>query len=171
MNHHVTLTPSQRAWHEAAKAREADRVRKARLLQERHENDGGNVVYIDAKPRPKPVKRPLYKHLSHKAEPEWVAREILFDAHVKQWRYLSGQENITCRAYIKMRAAELGFTFEEITGPKRARKYVEPRHLIMWEVKTKLRPEISYPELGRLFGGRDHTSALWAVRRIQEKMS
>lgn len=95
MNHHVTLTPSQRAWHEAAKAREAERVRKARLLQERHENDSGNVVYIDAKPRPKPVKRPLYKHLSHKAEPEWVAREILFDAHVKQWRYLSGQENIT----------------------------------------------------------------------------
>lgn len=146
-------------------------MRKARLLQERHENDGCNAVYIDAKPRLNPVKRPLYKHLSHKAEPEWMAREILFDAHVKQWRYLSGQENITCRAYIKIRAAEFGMTFEDIIGPKRSRKYVEPRHLIMWEVKTKLRPEMSYPELGRLFGGRDHTSALWAVRRIQEKMS
>ncbi|MDH2092647.1 hypothetical protein N5K21_28520 [Rhizobium pusense] len=166
MNHHVTLTPSQRAWHEAAKAREAERVRKARKLQEQHESNFPNVVYIDAMPKPKSVKRPLYKHLSHKIEPEWKGREILFDAHVKQWRYLSGQENITCRAYIKIRAAEFGMTFEDIIGPKRSRKYVEPRHLIMWEVKTKLRPEMSYPELGRLFGGRDHSSALFAVRKI-----
>ncbi|NSY48472.1 helix-turn-helix domain-containing protein [Agrobacterium tumefaciens] len=171
MNHHVTLTPSQRAWHEAAKAREADRVRKAMRLKAHDELGDKTVIYIDAKEKPKPIRPPLSRQLSHMAIPEWKRREILFDAHVKQWRYLSGQENITCRAYIKMRAAELGFTFEEITGPKRARKYVEPRHLIMWEVKTKLRPEISYPELGRLFGGRDHTSALWAVRRIQEKMS
>lgn len=88
-------------------------------------------------------------------------------AHVEAYRaWMAEGTGSPCKAYIMRRAADFGFTYSQIVGPSRLKKLIEPRHRIMWEIKRHLKPEISFPELGRLFGGRDHTSTMWAVKKI-----
>jgi hypothetical protein len=52
----------------------------------------------------------------------------------------------------------------DITGPRRTANMVRPRQVAMCLSKTMIGK--SLPEIGRLFGGRDHTTALHAVRKI-----
>lgn len=89
------------------------------------------------------------------------------DAHVRSWEAWKAMQGSPCRNYIKRRCEELGVPYEGIVGSSRFRRHCYPRQLIMWELKTFVKPSISYPELGRLFGGRDHTTALHAVRKIE----
>ncbi len=96
------------------------------------------------------------------------------DAHVREW-YRWRREQIDASAspirdYVRRRAAELGFSYAEIVGPRQLRILIKPRHLIIWEIKTFVKPEISFPELGRIFGGRDHTTILSAYRKICKQM-
>lgn len=57
-------------------------------------------------------------------------------------------------------------TMADIRGPSRARNIVQPRQLIVYAIKTELNK--SFPEIGRFIGGRDHTTALHAYRRVAE---
>ena len=54
----------------------------------------------------------------------------------------------------------------DIVGPKRLRSYARPRQVAMYLCK-KLTSR-SLPEIGRRFGGRDHTTVMHGVRRIEE---
>lgn len=53
---------------------------------------------------------------------------------------------------------------EDITNSGRFMGFVRPRHFAMWRVHKE--QKLSLPEIGRRFGGRDHTSILYAVRKI-----
>ena len=54
----------------------------------------------------------------------------------------------------------------DIIGPKRLRSYARPRQVAMY--LCKLLTSRSLPEIGRRFGGRDHTTVMHGVRRIEE---
>lgn len=56
----------------------------------------------------------------------------------------------------------------DLLSPRRARAVVVPRQIGMYLAK-KLTPR-SLPEIGRRFGGRDHSTVLHAVRKIEELM-
>lgn len=87
------------------------------------------------------------------------------DAHVKafrRWQMIS--TNGPCSAHLLMRCTEEGISYELMAGPNRQRNIVHFRQKLMWEIKTIVKPSITWPELGRLFGGRDHTTALHGVR-------
>jgi chromosomal replication initiator protein len=56
----------------------------------------------------------------------------------------------------------------DLLSPRRARSVVVPRQVGMYLAK-KLTPR-SLPEIGRRFGGRDHSTVLHAVRKIEELM-
>lgn len=101
--------------------------------------------------------------------PLWKKADTQFDAHVMDYREWQLDQVSPKRAYIRRRAAELGFTYDEITGPERFRSIVAARHLIAWEVK-KIWPQASWPELGRIFGDRDHTTLLSCFRKMEAKM-
>ncbi len=61
-------------------------------------------------------------------------------------------------------ARAFGATRAEIIGRSRLKDIMLPRHVAIW-----LAHEItgfSFPHIGRRFGGRDHTTALHAVRKI-----
>ncbi|MGQ3213797.1 helix-turn-helix domain-containing protein [Shinella sp.] len=91
------------------------------------------------------------------------------DAHVlawKVWKVMIGAR--PCREYVRDRCNQLGVDFQDVLGPSRSQPISFIRHLLMWEIKTKIRREMSYPDIGRVFGGRDHTSVLFACRKIQE---
>lgn len=59
---------------------------------------------------------------------------------------------------------KFGVTKEEILSPDRSRRIVEPRQFGMY--LTYLLTSRSLPEIGRRYGGRDHTTVLHAVRKI-----
>ncbi len=55
---------------------------------------------------------------------------------------------------------------QELVSNRRTRVIVKPRQIAMYLAKA-LTPR-SFPEIGRRFGGRDHTTVLHAVRKIEE---
>ena len=63
-------------------------------------------------------------------------------------------------------AGQLGSSAEEILGHGRTATVAQARQLAMYVCRRRL--GLSYPELGRLFGGRDHTTVLHAVKKIEK---
>ncbi len=54
----------------------------------------------------------------------------------------------------------------DLIGPKRLRTFARPRQIAMY--LSKQLTSRSLPEIGRRFGGRDHTTVIHGVRRIEE---
>ena len=54
----------------------------------------------------------------------------------------------------------------DLVGPRRHRTVARPRQVAMW-LSKQLTPR-SLTEIGRRFGGRDHTTVMHAVKRIEE---
>jgi len=61
--------------------------------------------------------------------------------------------------------AGTGVTIAEVLGPSRVRHIVDVRFLAIVEILRRF-PWMSYPQVGRLMGGRDHSSIMNAVRRM-----
>lgn len=57
----------------------------------------------------------------------------------------------------------------DLIGPKRLRTIARPRQVAMYLAK-QLTPR-SLPEIGRRFGGRDHTTIMHGIRKIEELMA
>jgi len=57
----------------------------------------------------------------------------------------------------------------QLKGPKRAKPIVFPRQIAMYLIRTEL--ETPYMEVGHLFGGRDHTTVMYAVEKITKLLS
>ena len=53
-----------------------------------------------------------------------------------------------------------------MSSPRRARAVARPRQIAMY--LSKQLTSKSLPEIGRTFGGRDHTTVMHAVSRIEE---
>ncbi|WP_298677036.1 chromosomal replication initiator protein DnaA [uncultured Lentibacter sp.] len=54
----------------------------------------------------------------------------------------------------------------DMIGPKRVRTYARPRQIAMFLCKQLT--SRSLPEIGRCFGGRDHTTIMYGVRKIDD---
>jgi hypothetical protein len=98
--------------------------------------------------------------------PLWDQFSLNFDHHITEWHMRKVNPPLT---YLKDRCAELGWSFTTITGPQRRDAVVEVRHQLMWEISERF--TISLPQIGRMFGGRDHTTALYAIRKVEARMA
>ena len=58
-----------------------------------------------------------------------------------------------------------GIKLDDLLGPKRSKALVHPRHLAMYKIWME-RKDVSYPMIGKFFN-RDHTSALFCVRKMR----
>jgi chromosomal replication initiator protein len=65
-------------------------------------------------------------------------------------------KDVTARAY--------GVTKAELESPCRKRQYALPRQYAMY--LSRQMTKCSYPQIGRMFGDRDHTTVLFAYRKI-----
>jgi chromosomal replication initiator protein len=61
-------------------------------------------------------------------------------------------------------ARHYGVSVDEIRGKSRQKEIVAPRHLAMYLLREDAR--LSYPQIGILLGGRDHSSVLHACDKI-----
>ncbi|SEM45763.1 chromosomal replication initiator protein DnaA [Gemmobacter aquatilis] len=66
-------------------------------------------------------------------------------------------------------AEHYNIRLSDMIGPKRLRTIARPRQVAMY-LSKQLTPR-SLPEIGRRFGGRDHTTIMHGVRRIEELMA
>ena len=57
----------------------------------------------------------------------------------------------------------------ELLGKSRKRSIVRPRQMAMY--LSKELTDKSYPEIGELFGGRDHTTVLHAHRKVTQLLA
>ena len=99
-----------------------------------------------------------YSRFSHKDINIQLAREALKDLLSIQNRQI-GVENIqkTCADFYKIKVADM-------YSKKRPASIARPRQIAMYLAKEMTQK--SLPEIGELFGGRDHTTVLHAVRKI-----
>lgn len=81
----------------------------------------------------------------------------------------------TMREIVRDVAAEHELTVEDLCGPRRFRRLVIARHQAMREMRDETRPDgsprYSYPQIGRFFGGRDHTAAYYACHGGRGKLA
>jgi chromosomal replication initiator protein len=58
---------------------------------------------------------------------------------------------------------------DELTGDKRTRHIVRPRQVAMY--LSRELTDASLPAIGRAFGGRDHTTVMYAVQKVADQMA
>ncbi|WP_050930156.1 chromosomal replication initiator protein DnaA [Aestuariivita boseongensis] len=81
----------------------------------------------------------------------------------------ASERKITVEEIQRQVADYYNIRMSDIIGPKRLRTYARPRQVAMYLAKQLT--SRSLPEIGRRFGGRDHTTVMHGVRRIEELKS
>lgn len=142
MNYLARFTPLQIAAHEAHLAR------RARM-------------------QPPPPPPPILGSPAH--EIETLEMEIIaLKAKVRSlMAQLSAAKSQPINKIQDICAAYYGVAVTDILSIRRAREAVTPRHVAMWLCR-KLTTN-SFPDIGAHFGGRDHTTVMHAVRKIERK--
>lgn len=77
---------------------------------------------------------------------------------------------VLIRSVIETAARLEGMTVDEIMARDQSRAVARPRQRAMY-VARRLRPEVSLPRLGRIFGGRDHATVRHAIDVVERRIS
>ncbi|MEO0390962.1 MAG: chromosomal replication initiator protein DnaA [Pseudomonadota bacterium] len=78
----------------------------------------------------------------------------------------ASERKITVEEIQRKVSEHYSIRLSDLIGPKRLRSYARPRQVAMYLCKHMT--QRSLPEIGRRFGGRDHTTVIHGVRRIEE---
>ena len=102
------------------------------------------------------------------ANMELVGREITLESAQEELHDLvrSHERRVTIDEIQRRVAEHFNIKLAEMTSDRRARIVARPRQVAMYLAK-QLTPR-SLPEIGRKFGGRDHTTVIHAMRKIEE---
>jgi chromosomal replication initiator protein len=79
------------------------------------------------------------------------------------------ERRITVDEIQKLTAEHFGLKQTDLLSERRTRTVARPRQVAMWLCKQNTTR--SYPDIGRRFGGRDHTTVLHAVKKIEQLIS
>ncbi|MFD1510128.1 chromosomal replication initiator protein DnaA [Lacimonas salitolerans] len=78
----------------------------------------------------------------------------------------ASERKITIEEIQRRVAEHFNIRLSDLVGPKRVRNFARPRQVAMYLCKQLT--SRSLPEIGRRFGGRDHTTVMHGVKRIEE---
>jgi hypothetical protein len=70
---------------------------------------------------------------------------------------------------VRVVAQRYGVTIRALRGPRRIASLMWPRHVAQYLCRH--RTKASYPAIGQFFGGRDHSSIMYAVRLVGQRMA
>ena len=87
-----------------------------------------------------------------------MAQQILSDVREPQ------EEPITTDRILQMTADVFGYDITELTSPGRQQGLVKARQISMYVMRELT--DLSYPAIASVFGGRDHTTVMHAVKKI-----
>jgi chromosomal replication initiator protein len=80
-----------------------------------------------------------------------------------------GPKPITIDHILETTSAKFGIPIDEIIGPNRRRQLVTARQVAMYAARDLT--DLSYPAIADAFGGRDHTTIIHAVRKVEDLMA
>jgi chromosomal replication initiator protein len=80
-----------------------------------------------------------------------------------------GEPEITAGLIIAQTAAYFGLSIDELTGPSRGRHLVMARQIAMYLCRELT--SLSLPKIGAQFGNRDHTTVMYADRKINQLLA
>lgn len=75
---------------------------------------------------------------------------------------------------IRRTAAAFGLTVADLRSPSRRREHTEPRFAAYWLLRkhpTAAGLRRSFPEIGRMLGGKDHSSVMHGIERAEDIMA
>jgi chromosomal replication initiator protein len=104
-----------------------------------------------------------YSSLNRAQLSEEVARTVLADLLPE-----TKQRVITPQLILEETAKQFGWTTEELCGKSRRRPLVTARQVSMYVMRQLT--DFSYPRIAEEFGGRDHTTVMYAVEKIRLQM-
>ncbi|GHU40149.1 chromosomal replication initiator protein DnaA [Spirochaetia bacterium] len=78
------------------------------------------------------------------------------------------QSNISIESIISIVADYFSLSMNDLRGKKKTQNIVRPRHLAMYLARDLT--EHSTTEIGQAFGGRDHTTVISAIEKIEKKI-
>jgi len=73
-----------------------------------------------------------------------------------------------CRTIQATVAAEFGISVHDMRSARRTNNITLPRWVAMYLCQQLM--EWSFPQIGRHFGGKDHTTVIHGIRRVEEMM-
>ena len=76
------------------------------------------------------------------------------------------ERRVTVDEIQKLTSDHFGLKQADLLSERRTRSVARPRQVAMWLCKQHTTR--SYPDIGRRFGGRDHTTVLHAVKKVEE---
>lgn len=91
-----------------------------------------------------------------------------YDAHIVTWQMYRASGATPMRAFLETMAADEGVNLKIVLGKSRRREVAHTRQRYMYEIKRAF-PNASLNQIGKLFGGRDHTTVLHAIRSHAER--
>ena len=95
-------------------------------------------------------------------------REITAALAAEVLRGVAGPTQAVLPADIELAVADqFGVTPERLRSASRTREVVLPRQIAMYLMKALL--DMSYSQIGRQFGGRDHSTVIHSIRKIEER--
>ncbi len=78
----------------------------------------------------------------------------------------ASERKVTVEEIMRQVADHYHLRMSDLLSPRRARSVARPRQVAMF--LSKMLTSKSLPEIGRRFGGRDHTTVIHAVRKVEE---
>ena len=79
-----------------------------------------------------------------------------------------GDKQITIHDIQQMVIEQYRISLEELTGARRTQKLVVPRQIAMYLSRQLV--NASFPEIARNFGGRDHSTVIYACTKLEQTM-
>ncbi len=76
---------------------------------------------------------------------------------------------VTASTIIGKTAEYFGITMDELTGTSRSRVYVTARQIAMYLCRQLT--DLSLPKIGEHFGGKDHTTVMYAVKKVEDQIA
>ena len=80
------------------------------------------------------------------------------------------QSKVTAKKVIEMISAQYGVSVTDMKSKKRQKKIVETRQIAMYLLKNNDELDLSLTAIGGLFGGKDHSTVISSIRKIDKKM-
>ncbi len=93
-----------------------------------------------------------------------LAKRVLRDITVN-----TQPQIITSDIILQATSEMFALRIDEIIGPQRQRALVKARQIAMYVCRNVT--DLSYPDIGRVFGDRDHTTVIHAVQKIETQIS
>ena len=80
------------------------------------------------------------------------------------------QSKVTAKKVIEMISAQYGVSVTDMKSKKRQKKIVETRQIAMYLLKNNDDLDLSLTAIGGLFGGKDHSTVISSIRKIDKKI-